>query len=80
VTKLIPIKCELRFSAANRNLFHLVELKTGKEKLVSFGRIYPIGGLKKFIRKFEVEYGVKVENTRSFIREVKADVKARKQK
>jgi len=77
--KLEPIKCEVKYAAADDTIFHIIEKKTGKDKLVSFGRVYPIKGLKRFVRAFEIEYGVHVTNKKEFYKQVKEDVKARRQ-
>jgi hypothetical protein len=79
MAKLVPIKCEIRFAATTKEIFHIVELKTGKEKLVSYGRVFPIKGLKRFIPLFEKEYGTKVVNRAEFIRAVKEDVRVRRE-
>lgn len=78
--KLTPIQCEIRRAAADAGIFHLVELKTGKEKLVGYGRVFPIKGTKRFIRSVEKEYGIDIVNKRQFIKEVKDEVKASRQK
>lgn len=80
MAKLIPIECEIKFAEADHNIFHIYTEKRGKQNLVCYGRVFPIKGTKKFIRVFEKEYGTKVTNAREFVREVKAEVKARKEK
>lgn len=74
-TKLEPIKCELRQSAVDKALFHLVELRTGREKLVAYGGLFPLTTTKKWVRNMQKEYGVEVTNLHDFFRDVRRQVK-----
>ena len=73
--RLVPIKCELRQSPREKKVFHLVELKTGKEKLVAFGGIFPLKASKKLMHELQNDYGVKVTNLHDFYKEVRKQVK-----
>jgi hypothetical protein len=77
--KLVPIETVIKYAPESKEIFHIFVKKEGKEKLVCYGRVFPINGTKKFVREFEKEYGTKVVNRIEFFREVKADVKAHKQ-
>jgi hypothetical protein len=74
-TKSDLIKCELRQSAVEPSLFHLVELRTGKEKLVAYGGVFPLKKTKKWVRDMEKDYGITVTNLHEFFRSIREQVK-----
>lgn len=73
--KLVPIKCELRVALANPKKFHLVELKTGSEKVVAFGSIFPLKGSKNFMQEMKRDFGITIVNQIGFYREVRKAIK-----
>lgn len=72
---LVPIQCELRVSPTNPKTFHLVELKTGKEKLVAFGGIFPLKGSKNFLKVIKKELRIEITNQIEFYRQVRRAIK-----
>ncbi|MCH5476748.1 hypothetical protein L4A40_27060 [Bacillus cereus] len=69
------IECELRPAPADQKQFHLVELKTGKEKIVSFGNIFPLKGSKNFLNELKKDLGIKIVNQIDFYRDVRTAIK-----
>ena len=72
---LVPIKCELRTAPTDPKTFHLVELKTGREKLVAFGNIFPLKGSKNFLNVIKKELHITIDNEVEYYRGVRKAIK-----
>jgi hypothetical protein len=72
---LVPIKCELRVAPTCPKTFHLVELKTGKEKLVAFGNIFPLKGSRNFLNEVKKELHIEIPNQVEYFRGVRKAIK-----
>jgi hypothetical protein len=75
--RIEAIPCEVR-RAADPQVFHVIEKKTGKDKLVSFGRLFPLRTTNRFLMELERDFKIQIVNRLDFMREVKAEVKAKK--
>lgn len=69
------IECELDVAPADHKQFHLIEMKTGKGKVVAFGNIFPLKGSKKFLNELKKELGIKITNEIDFYRDVRTMIK-----
>ncbi|MCW1241892.1 hypothetical protein MKX31_28250 [Bacillus sp. FSL M8-0063] len=72
---LVPIKCELRVAPTDPKTFHLIELKTGKEKLVAFGAIFPLKGSKNFLNELKQDLRIEIVNQVEYFRGVRKAIK-----
>lgn len=71
------IPCEIRRASADSKVFHVIELKTGKEKLVSYGRLFPLKTTNRFLLQLERDYKINIKNRLEFFREIKAETTAK---
>ncbi|WP_040963233.1 hypothetical protein [Bacillus mycoides] len=69
------IKAEIRFAPINKKSFHVIELKTGKEKVVGFGGIFPLKSTKAFMHELQNDFGIEVVNMHEFFKEVRGMIK-----
>ncbi|MEC3196742.1 hypothetical protein P9Z84_29275 [Bacillus cereus] len=72
---LVPIKCELRPAPTDPKTFHLVELKTGKEKVVAFGDIFPLKGSRNFLNDLKKDLRIEIVNQVEYFRGVRKAIK-----
>ncbi|EJP81123.1 hypothetical protein [Bacillus cereus] len=72
---LVPIKCELRVAPTNPKAFHLIELKTGREKVVAFGDIFPLKGSKNFLNDLKKDLRIEIVNQVEYFRGVRKAIK-----
>ncbi|BCA37373.1 MULTISPECIES: hypothetical protein [Bacillaceae] len=73
--KAKPIPCELRVAPTNPKGFHLIELKTGREKVVAFGNIFPLKGSKNFLNGLKKELNITIDNQVEYFRGVRKAIK-----
>lgn len=73
--KAAPIPCELRVAPTNPKVFHLIELKTGREKVVAFGNIFPLKGSKNFLNDLKKELNITIDNQVEYFRGVRKAIK-----
>ncbi|PET15049.1 hypothetical protein [Bacillus thuringiensis] len=72
---LVPIQCELRVAPTNPKTFHLVELKTGREKVVAFGDIFPLKGFRNFLNDLKKDLRIEIVNQVEYFRGVRKAIK-----
>ncbi|WP_431819232.1 hypothetical protein LWL40_27695 (plasmid) [Bacillus thuringiensis] len=69
------IKAEIKFAPMTKRVFHVVDLETGKRKVIAFGNLFPLKGTKALMHELQNDYGVKVVNMHEFFKDVRGMIK-----
>lgn len=69
------VRAEIKLSPRSKRVFHVVDLETGKRKVIAFGALFPLKGTKSLLHELQNDYGVKVVNMHEFFKDVRGMIK-----